>query len=185
MDDEKIVDQLWNGSEQGIHGLNRKYGRLMESIARNILRSEEDAREIVNDALLQIWDAIPPARPADLMAYAAKATRNLAINRLKFNQRQKRGGNADVLLSELEECLPDKVDITTSMEARETVEQINTFLYLQPSTARNLFIRRYFFGEGVEQLARDFDLTRQQVSDRLYQTRKKLKAYLIKEGVAV
>ena len=73
MDDEKIVDQLWNGSEQGIHGLNRKYGRLMESIARNILRSEEDAREIVNDALLQIWDAIPPARPADLMAYAAKA----------------------------------------------------------------------------------------------------------------
>ena len=37
----------------------------------------------------------------------------------------------------------------------------------------------------IEQLARDFDLTRQQVSDRLYQTRKKLKAYLIKEGVAV
>ena len=48
-----------------------------------------------------------------------------------------------------------------------------------------LFIRRYFFGDGVEQLARDFALSRQQVSDRLYQTRKKLKQYLMKEGVAV
>ena len=185
MDDGIIVDQLWNGSEQGLDTLNRKYGKLMFSIARNILPNQEDARETVNDALLHIWDAIPPARPTDLMAYAAKAVRNLALNRFKHDHRQKRDGHADALLSELEECLPDQVDITTRIEGKETMEQINAFLYLQPQTARNLFIRRYFFGDGVEQLARDFDLTRQQVSDRLYQTRKKLKAYLIKEGVAV
>lgn len=185
MDDEAIVDQLWHGHEQGVDALNRKYGRLMHSIARNILSDEEDARETVNDALLQIWNAIPPARPADLLAYTARSVRNLALNRLKFNRRCKRCSHADVLLSELEECLPNRVDITTQLEHREIIQQINTFLYLQPETARNLFICRYFFGDGVEQMSRDFGLSKQQISDRLYQTRKKLKAYLIKEGVAV
>jgi len=185
MDDERIVEMIWNGQEQGVDQLNRKYGKLMESVARNILPCVEDVRETVNDALLQIWNAIPPARPADLKAYSAKIVRNLAINRWKFDRRAKRDGHADALLSELEECLPARVDITTQLEHREIIQQINTFLYLQPETARNLFICRYFFGDGVEQMSRDFGLSKQQISDRLYQTRKKLKAYLIKEGVAV
>ena len=44
MNDEKIVDLLWHGSEQGVDALNRKYGKLMHSIARNILSDEEDAQ---------------------------------------------------------------------------------------------------------------------------------------------
>jgi RNA polymerase sigma-70 factor (ECF subfamily) len=185
MDDEKIVDQIWNGEERGVDALNRKYGSLMHSVAWNILTNEEDARETVNDALLQIWDAIPPSRPENLLAYACRAVRNLAINRWKFNRRHKRMNGVDVLLSELEECIPARVDITTLIEEQETAVFINTFLYLQPETARMLFIRRYFFGDGVDQLARDFNLSRQQVSDRLYQTRKKLRKYLMKEGVVV
>lgn len=185
MNDEKIVDLLWHGSEQGVDALNRKYGKLMHSIARNILSDEEDARETANDALLQIWDAIPPARPADLLAYACRVARNLALNRLKYNRRHKRRGDTDVLLSELEECLPTQRDPSAQTEERETAALINTFLYLQPETARMLFVRRYFFGDGVDQLARDFNLSRQQVSDHLYQTRKKLRKYLMKEGVVV
>lgn len=185
MDDEKIVDQIWNGEERGVDALNRKYGSLMHSIARNILSDEEDARETVNDALLQIWDAIPPSRPENLLAYACRVARNLALNRWKFNRRHKRNNGADVLMSELEECLPTQRDPSAQNEARETAALINTFLYLQPETARMLFVRRYFFGDGVDQLARDFNLSRQQVSDRLYQTRKKLRKYLMKEGVVV
>lgn len=185
MDDKQIVDQLWDGSQQGLDELSRKYGSLIGRIARNILRNEEDAREVCNDTLLRIWDAIPPERPENLLAYTAKTARNLALNRLKFERRQKRDGHLDTLLSELEEFIPDTGGPVSVTESRETMESINRFLYLQPKSTRDIFVRRYFFGDDMETLARDFQQSRKQITDRLYYTRKKLKAFLVKEGVAV
>ena len=69
MDDRVIVRLLFDRAEEGLVQLKSKYGRMGMSIARNVLHDEEDAKECVNDALLAVWNTIPPRDPTHLCAY--------------------------------------------------------------------------------------------------------------------
>ncbi len=60
MTDTDIISLFWNRSEQAITELSSKYGRLIYSIANNILNNHEDVTECVNDTYLGLWNTIPP-----------------------------------------------------------------------------------------------------------------------------
>jgi len=45
-----------------------------------------------------------------------------------------------------------------------------------------MFLRRYWFGDSVKEIARAFDLSQNAASVRLSRIRNQLKEYLIKEG---
>ena|GEM_PF-1977842 len=75
------------------------------AIVRNIIGNTLAAEECYNDALEALWDAIPPAEPSNLAAYAAKTVRNICINRLRSSNAQKRISDA-LPLHEIEDCLP-------------------------------------------------------------------------------
>ena len=106
MEDGTIIRLFWERSQDALALLDKKYGRLLRHIARNILPDGRDAEEAVSDAYLHLWNSIPPNRPEQLLAYAAKCSRNAALNILQSQRRKKRDGRSDVLFSELDECLP-------------------------------------------------------------------------------
>ena len=81
MDDKNIVALYWERSEDAIVETEKKYGGFCRRIAINILNSEQDAEECVNDTLRGAWESIPPKRPEKLAAYLGKITRNIALNR--------------------------------------------------------------------------------------------------------
>lgn len=85
MEDSKIVQLYWDRDERAISATSEKYGSYCTSIARNILDSEEDAEECVNDTYLKAWNAMPPHRPSVLATFLGKITRNLSFNRYKYN----------------------------------------------------------------------------------------------------
>ena len=62
MEDEKIIDLFFERSQQAIVETDIKYGSMCMYIARNIICSEEDAEECVNDTYLGVWNSIPPTR---------------------------------------------------------------------------------------------------------------------------
>lgn len=62
--DKEILQLLYHRDEQALKETVKQYGALCLSVARNILGSQEDAEECLNDALLAVWNAIPPERPA-------------------------------------------------------------------------------------------------------------------------
>lgn len=165
--------------------MERKYGALLQRISYGILRSKQDAEEVVNDCYMAVWDAIPPERPRYLSAYAARIVRNRALMRLEHRQRIKRDGRQDVLLSELEECLPSPSDPEAELEAAETLEIINRWLDTLPSRDRSIFVRRYFSMDDTEHIAADFGLTANAVAVRLHRLRAALKNHLIKEDVTL
>ena len=117
-----------------------------------------------------------------LLGYAAKLCRDAAIDALRRQTRQKRGG-ADVFYSELDECLPSGEDVAGALEARELAESISCYLRTLDADTRSMFVRRYFSMDELGELAADFGLTAHAVSARLYRVRQGLKAYLQKEGV--
>ena len=69
MDDRAIIDLYFAHSERAISETDKKYGRYCRYIATNILHSDTEAEECVDDAYMNTWSAIPPAKPYSLRTY--------------------------------------------------------------------------------------------------------------------
>ena len=83
MEDTEIIALLMERRESALDEIIRRYGRLLKNFAGRILPTLQDVEECVNDALLDIWNTIPPKRPASLASYAAMLTRRRAVDRIR------------------------------------------------------------------------------------------------------
>lgn len=181
MEDRQIIALFLQRSEAAIEAAEKKYGAFCHSIAWNLLHSQEDAAECVNDTWHGLWNTIPPQRPEKLGPYAARVTRNLAMKRLSRQNAQKRQGET-VSYDELSQCIPDEQTLERVMEGKELTRLLDAFLDTLEDRDRNLFLRRYWFFDSVRQLARTFGLTESHVKVKLYRMRKALKRYLEQEA---
>ena len=183
MEDDQIIELYWQRNADAISETAGKYGAYCLAIAENILHSTEDSEECVNDTWLRAWNAIPPQRPAVLRIFLAKITRNLAFNRFNARNAEKRGGGEIALvLDELGECLGGGADAEAAFEAKELRRCVQHFVRSLPEREGNVLVRRYFFAEPVADIAKRYGLSENNVTVILSRTRKKLRAYLLKEG---
>lgn len=182
MDDEGILELFFQRSEQAVAALSEKYGPLCIRTARNILHSDQDAEECVNDAYLALWNAIPPQRPSPLLSYLCRVVRNLALKKRRDGSARRRNGSYDAALEELADCLAGPETAETALEARALAEALDRFLDGLKPADRALFVRRYWFGDPIPALAAHFGLRRHNTTVRLARIREKLKQYLQKEG---
>jgi len=181
MDDCKIIDLFNERSEKAISAISRKYGRTSLKIAENILKSKEDAEECVNDAYLALWNKIPPERPSPLSSYLFKVVRNISLKRYHKNAAQKRNSFYDKALEELENVLFADVSAEHELIAKDIAEAVNRFLGKLPENDRIMFVRRYFYGDSVKEIAALSDMSPHYITVRLSRIREKLKTELIKE----
>ena len=66
MNDLQIIELFWARNEIALSQVQTHYGKAGEAIAQNLLQNSADAEECVNDALLRLWNSIPPQRPNSL-----------------------------------------------------------------------------------------------------------------------
>lgn len=186
MNDEQIIDLFFKRSEQAIAEVKEKYGSYCHRIAYNILRNYEDSEECVSDTVLQAWNVIPPQKPEILSGFLGKITRNLALNKYKFNTTQKRGsGHTDVALEELADCLPASNNTEQTVEDQLVIECLNLFLSKQKVRTRQIFMRRYWYLDSIKEIADDFGVSESGVKMLLLRTRNSLKAFMEKEGISI
>lgn len=184
MDDKEIVQLYWERSEQAIAETDIKYGKYCYSIAYNALANREDAEESVSDTYMAAWNQLPPKRPAVLSAFLGKITRYISINRWKERSAQKRGGGEIMLtLEELQECVDGKQDVEEICSAREMIRAFDRFLDTLPKMERDIFLRRYWFFDPIDEIADSCGFTRSKVVSMLHRIRGKLRKQLEKEGV--
>ncbi len=180
MEDKKILELLWARAETAIAALEKAYGKLLHRIAINILGLPEDAQECVNDTYLAIWNAIPPARPEPLSPYVCRTGRNIALTRLRNDRAQKRFSPYTLSIDELSEVLPDS-SMEERLSARALGQAIDAFLAQQSRENRILFLRRYWFGDRVQDAAKLLGIAPNVAYVRLSRMRSDLKEYLKRE----
>ena len=186
MEDSAIVELLWQRNETAISETEEKYGTYCRTIAGRILGDEEDVRECVSDALLAVWNAIPPHSPENLRTFLGKITRRLALKKRRDITREKRGGGAlDLSLEELDECVPSGSRIDDALEAEELQRIIDAFLETLPADVRRVFLRRYWYFDSVEAIAGRYGYGESRVKMMLKRARDKLAVRLEKEGIFV
>lgn len=181
MDDQAIVELYWNRSERAISETATKYGAYCYHIAYNILTNREDAEESVSDAYLAAWSTIPPKRPVILSTFLGKLTRRIAVDRWRKRTAGKRGGGeTDLVLEELENCISGNQDVESTYIHKELAAEINSFLDKLTQTERNIFLCRYWYLDSIADIASCFGFSQSKVTSMLHRMRKKLRAHLEK-----
>ncbi|MCM1053930.1 MAG: sigma-70 family RNA polymerase sigma factor [Bacteroides sp.] len=183
MEDKEILELFLNRNEAAISAASEKYKSYCMKIADNILGSQLDAEECINDTLMKAWELIPPYQPQKLSAFLGKLTRNFAINMHRRQLSEKRGGGQTAaVLEELAEMIPNGCDLEKEQERRELIGEINSFLLGISRQKRNIFICRYWYCDSVSDIAAQFGLTENNVSVILNRVREKLRRHLEKAG---
>lgn len=184
MDDAKILELYQQRNEAAIRETAAQYGALCKTVAYNILGSREDAEECVNDALMHLWNAIPPAVPSSLGAFLLTAVRNAARDRLAYRSAQKRGGGLlAASVEDLAECLPDSGDAAQMIDSLALKDAFRRFLPTLSPAARDIFLRRYWLCLSAAEVAELSGCSVGRVNMSLMRSRKKLKAFLKKEDL--
>ena len=151
--DQDILALFNRRDETAIDAARTAYGKLCFAAVRHILPDQRDAEECVSDAYLRAWNAIPPEQPASLGAYLARITRNLALDRYDYQHAEKRSSDLTCAFEELEAVLPTAERAEDAADRLTLQQVLNDFLRAQTREARTYFIRRYWYGESISEIA--------------------------------
>ena len=183
MEDDKIVDLYLRRDEDAIHRTAEKYGSRLRSLALGILGDREGAEECENDTYLTAWNTIPPHVPKlYFYPFLARITRNLSLTRCRERTRLKRSAHVEELSREMEQCIPAPDDLSCRMDELALRQAINGFLDTLPEKKRNVFVRRYWYLDSIEDISKRYGISVSNVKTMLLRSRNGLREYLIKEG---
>ena len=136
----------------------------------------------MNDVWHITWNKIPPTIPISFKAFLGKLVRDISLSRYRANHAKKRYQGLEAMLDELEECIPSGFDTEKNYENQLITEAINQWLESLPKEERVLFVKRYYYGASVKDLAMEFGYRENQMAQKMMKLRKKLRVFLIREG---
>lgn len=185
MEDKQIVELYHKRDEEAIAQTQEKYSGRLHRISMKLVFDRLDAEECVSDTYLTAWNTMPPERPNQLFAFLAKITRNHSLGRLEYRNAAKRNALVTELSDELLECISRPSDGMGEYEAGEVAHCISTFLRTVSNDAQAAFVRRYWYGDSIAEIARGYQMSESKVKSLLFRTRNKLREYLVKEGICI
>ncbi len=182
--DSRIIELFFARDEAAIAATGEKYGRLLMRIAEGILHDPLDCEECMNDASLALWNSIPPAEPKMLSAYAAEIMRRIALSKYKEKNAKKRVPSEITLCyDDLAEFLHHGVNVEDDYESSRISAIIEDFLRALPERRRFIFIERYYFSLGIEDIAKELSVSVQTVYRDITIIKEGLRATLERNGV--
>ncbi|MCD8020980.1 MAG: RNA polymerase sigma factor [Clostridiales bacterium] len=182
--DEQIIELFWQRDQTAIEQLDEKYGTYCHSISYRILYDHLDVEECVNDSYLSAWNSMPPHRPKVLPAFVGRIVRNISLDYLKRRNRKKRGnGELDLVLEELADVIPSNNSTEEEIDKKILAEKLTEYLQGMKSLERDEFLRRYWYGDSMEEICHRYSFSMSKAKSMLFRSRRKLKKYLEKEGI--
>ena len=183
--EDALCEGLYHHDEAALETVSQRYGRLLRGLALRITGSAQDAEECANDALLDLWNAVPPDRPVHLLAYVSMLVRRRAVDCVRYKTAECRGGQEyEESMDELEDCLADPQGVS-ELDTLIIRDCLNRFLSRLPEDDRTIFLLRYFRFFTNAEIAEACGMRESTVVMRLVRIRKKLKRALEDEGIRI
>ena len=184
MDDKLIVEMYLRRNEAALSETEQKYGRYCHCVANNILLSDEDSEECVNDTYLRAWNSIPPTIPDNLKSFLGKITRNLALDMYDKSHAKKRNDSIELVFDELSECIPDLHSNDHKMvEELALKKALNEFLGSLDPKKRLIFMQRYWYLSSLKDISKNTGMSENNIKITLMRLRSKFRKHLEKEGI--
>lgn len=181
--EENVIAQLQRKNPAALeyimdyHG-NGVYGLVYRII--NDVGSKEDIEECVSDVYAAVWQNCRQYDPlkGSLKTWLLMTAKYKALDyrRRLFREMAAVGEAAEEPRESVMNIVEDKV--IGEEEKRQIIAAIKTLGDMD----RQIFIKRYFFYEDIENIAQHFGLTRNAVDTRLWRIRNALKEILQQQG---
>jgi RNA polymerase sigma-70 factor (ECF subfamily) len=112
--------------------LFREHNRVLVAYLTSRLRSEQEAKEVAQEAYVRLLQLQEPDRPSLLRAYLFKTATNLAIDRLRHRTIQHRAQEQPELFEDLNTTRGELDDPAKQLLAREQAERLLCYLQELP-----------------------------------------------------
>ena len=89
----------------------------------------------------------------------------------------------DAQIDELEGCLSGPDEAQAAVERQDFGRVLNDFLHTLTRQSRTFFVRRYWYGESIREIAESCGAGEEKIKSSLFRTRQRLRKTLEKEGM--
>jgi len=177
------VESHGESTTVAVSELFREHNRMLVGYLRSRLGSEQEAKEVAQEAYVRVLQLHEPGAPGLLRAYLFKTAANLAVDRLRHRRVRQRSEEQPQLFEELNPTRGELDDPAEQLLAREQADQLLRILQELPVKCQQVMNLHRF--EGVSQ--RDVSL-RLGISERMvrrYVTYAMVYCHLRLDGMAV
>ena len=122
---QTILQRIAAGDQSAVQDCIKSYGGLVWSLARRMLRNQDDAEDAVQEIFLDVWknaSRFDPAQASETTFVAMIARRRL-IDKIRHTQRRISADSIDEVLAE--PSVRDDQVMQTNVEAREAAKALD------------------------------------------------------------
>jgi RNA polymerase sigma-70 factor (family 1) len=173
-DEKVLLDQLVQGDAPAFTALYEKYSLKLYANILRLVKSEDTAKEILQDLFLKIWELrtqIDPER--SFRSFLYKIAGNLVYDHFRKVSRDKR--LSDSLLYMLEEQYSH---LEESVIYNESLELINAAISQLPEMRRRVYVLGKIEGQTYEEISSQLGISHSTISDHIVKANRFIKAYL-------
>ena len=156
------VESHMESTAVAVSELFREHNRMLVGYLRSRLGSEQEAKEVAQEAYVRVLQLHEPGAPGLLRAYLFKTAANLAVDRLRHRRVRQRSEEQPQLFEELNPTGGELDDPAEQLLAREQADQLLRILQELPVKCQQVMNLHRF--EGASQ--RDVSL-RLGISERM------------------
>ena len=186
VDDEAgLIAQLRAGDESAYEHVVRTYGGRLLAVTRRILGSDEDARDVVQDAFLNAFRSVSRFEGnSKLSTWLHRIAVNAALMKLRTRKRKPEQSIETLLPAFLDDGHHEErfqswdEPVDKVMERAETRQLVRTQIDALPESYRTVLVLRDIEGLDTEETAKMLGLTVNATKIRLHRARQALRSLL-------
>jgi RNA polymerase sigma-70 factor (ECF subfamily) len=175
LSDLALVDMARTGNELAFKEIFRRYNRALFAHAYNKMRDKEEAKDVVQDVFLKLWNYSQQENftPLNLAAYLHIAVRNRILDKLSKSK------HANDYLSSLQIFLNEREEQTDFRIREQQLQQhIDRAILALPSRMRLVFEMSRRDHLSHKEIAQQLNISDQTVTDQIKKALKILRSKL-------
>ena len=179
--DAGLIERAQKGDRQAFRELVERHQRRAFAIALSLVRDEQDAREIVQEAFVRVFKGLQAFNgSSSFFTWLYRIVRNLAIDLLRRPSRRdaeiEESDNLDTMEPLFGEFRLE--DPGQTLGRRQLADRIGQALEALPPYHRGVIVMREIEGMSYEEMAEAMDVSKGTIMSRLYHARRKLQKAL-------
>jgi RNA polymerase sigma-70 factor, ECF subfamily len=180
-----LIDRLRRRDEAAFELLVRRFGGRMLAVARRLVRNEEDARDVVQEAFLHAFRGVDDFRAdAQLSTWLHRIVVNGALMRLRSASRRPEGFLDDLLPAfddtghHAEAVRPLETTAEDAIASREVRQRVRACVERLPAPYRAIIVLRDFEELSTSEAASALGISENAAKIRLHRARQALATLL-------
>lgn len=141
-----------------VERLFREHNEALIRFLRARLRSQQEAREVAQEAYVRLLSLDKPGAVSYLRAFLFKTAANIAVDRIRHEESQARSAEAPLFHEFIDARTPER-----ELAARQAIQRLERLIAALPSKCRQAFLLNRVEGKDFAAIAQEMHLSERMV----------------------